>query len=247
MNKVPPSAVSREAPLHARIEAEVRRMMALPAYAQGELLPDELTLANRFGASRGTVRVALSRLVQQGLLERRPGVGTRVRQAASESGIGAWCSFSREMGRKGIRVENFLRSYELAPSTEAAAHALGVRKGTRLWRLDRVRGWDARPVLHSRSWFHPRLALNGSEAFARPLYEALEKSSGVVVESAREEFRAVAAERGMAQRLAVKAGEPLLHRAHTVFDAGGRPVEFAEVHYVSARFALTLEIRREES
>jgi hypothetical protein len=33
---------------------------------------------------------------------------------------------------------------------------------------------------------------------------------------------------------------------HSVFDSGGRPIEFAEVRYVSSRFALTLELRREQ-
>jgi len=46
--------------------------------------------------------------------------------------------------------------------------------------------------------------------------------------------------------LAVKRGQPLLLRSHTVFDMTGRPMEFAQVHYVSPRFALSLDIRREE-
>ena len=65
-------------PLHAQIERELRRMMALKGFQNGALFPDEQTLANRFGVSRGTVRVALTRLVQQKLLERKAGVGTRV-------------------------------------------------------------------------------------------------------------------------------------------------------------------------
>ena len=49
----------------------------------------------------------------------------------------------------------------------------------------------------------------------------------------------------MARHLAVRRQDPLLLRCHIVFDAGGRPVEFAEVHYVSARFTLSIEMRRE--
>ncbi len=233
-------------PLHARIEVELRRIMALPEYKDGAMLPDELTLANRFGVSRGTVRAAFSRLMQQGLLERRAGVGTRVCQRqTAESGIGSWRSFSREMAEKGIRVENFRHKYELAAADASAVRTLQINPGTKIWRLDRVRGWNGRPVLHTRSWFHPRLGLKGREEFSKPLYEVIESETGVVVENAREEFTAVSANATMARFLAVKPGEPLLLRSHTVFDAGNRPVEFAEVHYVSSRFALTLELKRE--
>jgi len=235
----------RAVPLHAQVEQELRRMLALPEFQNGALLPDELRLANRFGVSRGTLRAGIAQLVHEGLIERKAGVGTRVRPPAAESGIGAWRSFSREMARKGIQVENFQEGYQRLTADEAAAGALQIKPGTKLWRLDRVRGWNRRPVLHTRSWFHPRLGLTGREDFTRPLYEVVEAATGVVAENAREEFAAVLATAPLGRLLSVKTGEPLLLRTHTVFDAGGRPIEFAQVHYVSARFRLTLDLRRD--
>lgn len=233
-------------PLHARIEQELRRMIALPEFQNGALFPDELTLANRFGASRGTVRVAFTRLVEQRLLERKAGVGTRVRPQPPESGIGAWRSLSREMARKGIQVKNYRQSYKRVGASKAAASALQIQPGMKIWQLDRVRGWKGRPVLHTRSLFHPRLGLTGREDFSKPLYEVIEAETGVVAENAREEFAAVTASAALARVLAVKSGAPLLLRSHTVFDTGSRPVEFAEVHYVSSRFVLTLDLHRAE-
>lgn len=233
-------------PLHVQVEHELRRMIALPEFQNGALFPDEQTLANRFGVSRGTARVALTRLVHQRLLERKTGVGTRVSQRQTvESGIGAWRSFSREMAKKGVEVKNFRQKYEQVAADAVAVRALQIKPETKLWRLDRVRGWGGRPVLHTRSWFHPRLGLTGREDFSKPLYEVIESETGVVVDNARVEFTAVSAKAALARLLAVKSGEPLLLRSHTVFDAGNRPVEFAEVHYVSSRFTLTLEIRRD--
>lgn len=235
-------------PLHAQIERELRRMIALARFQNGELFPDEQTLANRFGVSRGTVRVALTRLVQQRLLERKAGVGTRVaRNPPAESGIGAWRSFSREMAGKGIQVVNFRQDYALVEASPEAAYALQVKRGARVHRLDRLRGWAGLPVLHSRSWFHPRLGLTGKEEFSQPLYEVVAAETGAVVGHAHEEFSAVAATASMAKQLQVKKGEALLLRRHTVFDTGNRSMEFAEVHYVSTRFTLTLDLKREAS
>lgn len=241
---VPPLRLNRDSalPLHAQARQLLRDLIRHPKFQTGSLLPDEVSLAAKLGISRGTLRAGIAELVHEGLLERKAGVGTRVRPPAAESGIGAWRSFSREMARKGIRVENFRQDCELVAADEAAARALQLKPRTKVWRLDRVRGWDGQPVLHSRSWFHPRLGLAGSEDFSKPLYEVIEAPTGVVAENAREEFVAVRARAPMARLLKVAAGEPLLLRTHTVFDAGGRPIEFAQVHYVSARFSLTLEI-----
>lgn len=244
---IPPNQLKLKPPLHAQVEDELRRIIALPEHTQGKLLPDEITLANRFGVSRGTVRSALGRLTAQGLIERRSGVGTRVIHPASESGIGAWRSFSSEMARKGVRVENYNHDYSCKTCDKAAADALRLTREQALWRLDRVRGWDGMAVLHSRSWFHPRLGLKGTEDFStKPLYDQLEASTGAVPETAHEEFVAVLASESLASQLDVAPGEPLLLRSHTVFDAGGRPIEFAQIHYVSSRFFLTLEIRHDQ-
>jgi GntR family transcriptional regulator len=233
-------------PLHRQVEAQIRALTARPEYQHGALLPDELTMAERLGVSRGTARAALVRLVQEGVLVRKAGVGTRVARPRTESGIQAWRSFSREMAAKGIQVQNFSLEYSRQKVSERAAETLEIKIDERVYRLDRVRGWDDQPVLYSRSWFHPRLRLTGNEDFSRPLYDVLESTTGAVPDSAREEFSAVAASANLANRLELKPGTPLLLRSHTVCDARGRPLEYAEVHYVSSRFTLSLDLKRDQ-
>lgn len=232
-------------PLHRQVEARIRQLAVLSEYQNGAFFPDELTIANRFGVSRGTARAALSRLVHEGILERKAGLGTKVARARGQSGIRAWRSFSREMEAKGIKVQNFSTSFSTSPATSEAAIALQIAPGTMVHRLDRLRGWDNRPVLLSCSWLHPRLQLDGKEDFSLPLYNLLEKKCGVIADSAREDFTAIVASAAMAGRLKTRPGTPLLLRHHTVFDANGRPIEYAAVRYVSARFTLTLDLRRE--
>ena len=233
-------------PLHAQVEQLLRRLAGQPDYQNGELLPDEVKLAAQLGVSRGTVRSGISKLVFEGLLERKAGVGTRVCHAHLESGIRAWRSFTQEMGSKGIQVENFRLDYRLVKASVDAARALQLSESTQLWRLDRVRGWNGKPVLKTTSWFHPRLELKGTEDFSQPLYETIEAACGVRPHHAREAFLGISADAGTARLLDVPRGTPLLLRRHTVFDPGNRAFEFAEVRYVSSRFTLTLDMRREE-
>jgi len=232
-------------PLHLKAEEALRGLMAGSEYAKGGLLPDELTLANRLGVSRGTVRSAILRLVAEGSLERKAGVGTRVVQRSTESAIGAWRSFSREMARQGVDVRMFRLQLRDMPATASVAAALRIPSGTAVQRLDRVRGWDELPVLRSRSWFHPRVRFTTDEQFARPLYDLVAEVSGLNADRASEAFGAEAATAPLAKDLRVPEASPLLLRRHTVFDTLGRPFEFAEVHYVSERFTLTIDFKRE--
>jgi GntR family transcriptional regulator len=233
-------------PLRAQVEQLLRDLLRKPEFQDGGFLPNELKLAAQLGVSRGTIRSGLSKLVFEGLLERKAGVGTRVARPHLESGIRAWRSFTREMAAKGVAVKNFRLDYRQVPASEAAARALQIAAGSPLWLVERIRGWEGKPVLASASWFHPRLRLKGNEDFNQPLYEALEAATGVKPHQAREELAAVGADALMARRLKVPRKTPLLLRRHTVCDAGNRPIEFAEVYYVSSRFTLTLDLRRGE-
>ncbi len=233
-------------PLHAQVELLLRDLVQRPDYQKGALLPDEVTLAAKLGVSRGTVRSGISKLVFEGVLERKAGIGTRVSQRPFESGIRAWRSFTGEMASKGIAVTNFRLDYRSMKAPATVAEALQVPEDSEMWRLDRVRGWNGKPVLQTTSWFHPRLGLKGTEDFNRPLYEVIERASGVRPHHAREEFQAVNADARLSKLLQVSKDTPLLLRRHIVYDPGNRPFEIAEVRYVSSRFTLTLDMRREE-
>jgi GntR family transcriptional regulator len=234
-------------PLRAQVEQLLRDLARRPESQKGALLPDEVALAAHLGVSRGTVRSGISKLVFEGVLERKAGVGTRVSTKHLESGITAWRSFTREMAAKGIKVENFRFEFRKLKASDPAARALNLKPHTLIWCLERVRGWAGKPVLQSISWFHPRIGLKGSEDATHPLYEMIEKHTGVRPKNAREEFLAVSADARLARLLKISRPTPLLLRRHTVYDQGGRPFEFAEVHYVSSRFALTLDMRRGET
>jgi GntR family transcriptional regulator len=149
------------------------------------------------------------------------------------------------MAHHDVEVHMFRCELRELPAPVVVAEALRVPAGTPVQRLDRVRGWDGLPVLRSRSWFHPRVTFPKDESFARPLYDIVAEVSGRSADRASEAFIAVAATDALAKDLKIKKHSPVLLRRHTVFDTQARPLEFAEVHYVSERFTLTLDLKRE--
>jgi GntR family transcriptional regulator len=190
------------------------------------------------------LRAALQRLVAEGCLERKAGLGTRVLDRKVSSGVGAWHSFTHEMESQGIAVETYSRDARWVKAPPDVARALRVESGKKVLCLDRVRGWDAQPEVLFRSYFHPRLALSRDDNFDKPLYELIRERCSVIADESMEEFTAVPADAAVARLLRVPPGTPLLRRERTVLDAGQKPIEFAVVHYCCNRFKLTLSLRQ---
>ena len=68
----------QEGPKYRRIYLELRQTLAEGSYDNGGKLPSEGDLAQRFGASRPTVRRALAQLESEGFIQKRMGSGTIV-------------------------------------------------------------------------------------------------------------------------------------------------------------------------
>lgn len=73
--------------LWSRAKDTIYDRIARSHYPVGSFLPREVDLAEELGVSRNTVREAIRRLVDEGLLKRRKRIGTRVISAGSSSGL----------------------------------------------------------------------------------------------------------------------------------------------------------------
>ncbi|MEM8783785.1 MAG: GntR family transcriptional regulator [Planctomycetota bacterium] len=227
-------------PLHAQVERALRDMIREPALARGGLLPDELTLARRFSVSRGTLREAIKRLVAEGLLERRAGVGTRVVHGQGrgrvETALSAWPSFSSEMAAQGRPVVEHKVTRRWVAATRRAAEALEIEPGRRLTRIDRLRGIGAGPAVWFCSWFTPALGRLDDLATDRPLYQELERLTGYRPARSEETLWAKPAGARIARELGIDPKAAVLMRERRVRDASGRPLEFAINAYRSDVF-----------
>ena len=237
-------------PLHAQVEALVRDLLREPRYRNGELLPPEARIAENLGVSRNTVRAAISRLVQEGVLERKAGLGTRHVNQPVRTSLKNWPSFTREMNQRGVNVQVFSLEVVRVKAPVKIARALGISTAdgaSKVVRMSRVRGHDGIPAVVSVSWFHPRAKLETNDDFSRPLYELIHQKSGIVVEYSEEEISAALADQGLAEKLCCKAGDPILERRRIVRNSAKKEVEYNVNHYRADRFTYGLTIRRQRA
>ena len=164
-------------------------------YRSGAILPNEVELAQELKISRNTLRQAINRLVNEGLLIRKKGVGTTVNTLGrASSNARNWMSFSQEMKALGITIKN----YELHICWEQAAPEVTrffrVASDMRMLRMSRVRGSEQAPIVYFYSYFNPAIGMTGEEDFTQPLYTMLEQRYGVIVHKSVEEVSAMLAD-----------------------------------------------------
>ena len=227
-------------PLYIQAEKLLREIIELPEHQQGKLLPNEVQMASSLGISRNTLRQAINKLVFEGLLIRKKGVGTIVTKPV-DSKANNWKSFSQEMKTKGINIVNYDIEFKwLVPEIEILQF-FGLKEGSKVLKMERLRGSDSGPFVFFISYFHPRIGLTGHEDFNRPLYNIMEEDYSVTVKISQEEITATAANKEMADKLEMNFGEPILKRKRFVFDPGRRPIEFNIGYYRADSFVYTLE------
>lgn len=231
--------------LHLQAEALLRKIIEDPKYLHGKLLPNEVDLAQQLAISRTTLRQAISKLVYEGLLVRKKGVGTKIAQRSVSSKSRNWLSFTQEMEARGITIRNFeLHLSWVVPEASVTAF-FDLKRGTKVLKMIRLRGTTEGAFVYFISYFHPQTGLNGDEDFKRPLYEILEADYKVRAELSKEEVSAIAADKLLSEKLEVELGSPIFFRKRFVYDQFDNPIEYNLGYYKANSFTYTVESRRE--
>ena len=231
-------------PLHLQVEQMLREMLEKPKYKEGALLPKEVDIANILGISRNTVRKSISKLVLEGHLVRKKGVGTKVSEKRINTQLESWMSFTQEMTSKGISFINYEIDVTFIKADKEVANALEIVEGKEVMRLSRLRGGEEGPFVYFVSYMHPRIGLTGGEDFKRPLYEILEKEFSILVYLSSETITAVNVDNNIASKLNINIDEPVLQRIRKVYDPGKRPIEYCLGYYRSDKFSYVIDITK---
>lgn len=231
-------------PLHIQAEELLRNLIRGPEYQDGKLLPNEVDLSKQLAISRTTLRQAINKLVYEGLLVRKKGVGTKVAEATVSSRSMNWLSFSQEMEARGITIRNYELTLTWVLPDEKLANFFEIGTDKKILKMERLRGKPEWPFVFFVSYFHPRVGLTGEEDFRRPLYEIFEKDHSVIATLSKEEISARAADGFIAGKLGIDKNSPILVRKRYVFDQGDRPIEYNIGYYRADSFVYTVESRR---
>lgn len=240
----------REAATHSvkarRIYLLLRERIASGDLPAGQRLPSEPVLAAEQGVSRVTLRRALDRLAEEGLVSRRVGAGTFVTDGMLSPVVAAnLADVFTQLKTMGQTTGLRLLAFAYGPPPDAIAQALGLRAGERSQRSVRVRLIDGEPFSYLTTHVPERIGQTYQEAdlATTPLLELLERS-GIVADRASQTLSATLAGPDVADALQLEIGAPLLSLTRVVHDPAGAGVEHLHALYRPDRFAFHLDLTR---
>jgi DNA-binding GntR family transcriptional regulator len=225
-------------PLHIQLAEQLEAAITGGDLPVGARLSNEIELAETYGLSRPTVRQAIARLVDQGLLVRKRGVGTQVVGGAAQVRRSLeLTSLYDDLAARGRRPQTEVLRLGSAGAPGDVADALGCEAGDRVLRIERLRLADGEPLALLRNWIPTDVLDTDPETLVEHgLYELL-RAEGVRLKVAHQTISAVPASPEHARLLGEDTGAPLLATTRITYDDQGRPVEYGSHLYRASRYS----------
>ena len=238
----------RSKPRYAELGDLLQAAIEKGEYAVGTLLPTELELCERFSVSRHTARAALAQLISAGLVQRRPGAGTRV--IAQNSAM----RYEHEIDTVDLLMQygNSTRLQVLEAERKLAdpamAQRLDIHEGKEYLRLHclRLEEQTREPIAVTEMLIPVRTGVPTEKLLevagaARALAKFLDPTKLSRVEQV---FDAASFEAADAKLLDIKKSEPAMRVQRRYRDANGRLLLVATSLHPPGRFAYSMVLSR---
>ena len=227
----------RTLPRWRQISDDLLRRLQDGEFVDG--FPGELALSERYGVSRGTIRQALAPLREQGIVGGGRGRPSYVINTSRTSGFGPMYSLREAITARGGTESSQVLAQRLVTSKEVAT-ALDLDLDTPFVQVTRVRTADGTPFALDRLWIIASIArpLLEADLTETSVYGVLRPRRDVEFDAGVEYTRSVPASAGIAARLEVAEGTPLLTIRRKSCLAG-RPVELRDTCAAGDRVTLT--------
>jgi len=208
------------------------------AGTEGDPLPSEAELAERFSVSRMTARQAVQVLEAEGLVRRRRGAGTFIAARPLHRRFGPLMSFTDDMRRRGLIASSRLLEADLRKATTSERAALRLDEGVRVVVVRRVRLADGVPVAIEHAVLTDDCAaVLSADLEAGSLHQALGEL-GRRPSSAFCRISARTATAEEARRLVLPPRAPVLVEQREIRDDDDRPLEFTTTVYAPERYVI---------
>jgi len=214
--------------LYMQIKGLLTAKVGKGEWLPGSIIPSEINLAQELGVSQGTVRKAITELVENNVLTRRQGIGTFVSNHDVHRALFYFFHITDNKGHKVLPDSKVLHCRRKQPS-KMEASKLQLADGTSIIRIERVRNFSAIPTMIETITLPAEpfgdLSEEGNCDLPNTLYELYEKQYGITIHSADEQLRAVAASKHDAKILNLEVGTPLLQIERLALTLDKTPVE----------------------
>lgn len=228
-------------PLYHQLSARLKEAIHDGSLAPGAKLENEISLSERLGISRPTIRRAIAQLVDEGMLVRRRGVGTQVVHGKINRKV-ELTSLYDDLANSGQHPTTQLLSHGFIRADEKTAEALGLQVGEMCLQITRLRKADGVPLALLNNVLPPSLLdLEVAQLEQYGLYQLL-RMRGVTQKVAKQQIGARSATAAEGRQLDLPRGAAILTMSRTAFDVSGTAIEYGQHCYRPDRYSFEVTL-----
>jgi GntR family transcriptional regulator len=238
----------QDLPRYAQVENDLIERISTGQYAVGSLLPKEIILAEQYGISRHTMREALRRLRDAGLVRPRRRAGTVVVSRAPALSYQQPINSIRDLVQYGEDTEMRVQSMRWVTCDASLATMLECKKGQKWLRVETIRmsRVDIRPICMTTLYLRATLRRVESELrrLARPVSAIIESVYGPTINEVEQRIQAISLDAKSAKILGAPAGSAALKAIRRFYDSTRQLLEYVIAIHPGDRFTYLTRVKR---
>ena len=229
-------------PYYLQIYNELRGRIISKVYLPSQPIPSENELVSEFGVTRTTIRNAVKKLQDEGLVRTEKGKGSFVKAPKLEQSLFKFYSFGRDYSNLNIqsvlvKVKDIL--------DEEIQIKLNLSTQDHIKQIIRIRKLDNIPVIIETSYIPVNLApdIETFDLQNLSIYDLLEQHYGLHILKAKEYLDPCIADSYCAKLLEIDKGKPVFVTERITYDTTEKPIEYRKSIIRSDKFRFSVELK----
>ena len=226
-------------PIYEQVMDYIKKKIEKGEWKKGDKISTEKDLMELFDVSRGTIKKAISLLVEEKVLTQKQGKGTFVIDENISFPLAeGLISFSESMKSQGIDFETELINLEKKKADEKIAEQLKINIGDDYLFIERTRTVHDEVVMFIQNNINIQLAptIDTADYAHESLFNIVEKYSEHKVAYSETSFAAVPSTKTISELLHIEENSPLLYQEQLVHLEDDSIIELGRVWLKSNKF-----------
>jgi GntR family transcriptional regulator len=241
-------------PLYYQLDTILRKKIVSGEIPPGAPFPTEDVLVQQYNISRITVRQALASLEKDRLIVRKQGKGTFVSEKIERSALPKLTGTGKDLvdtssyDSKPIKITTRVIGLSRLLANKTITDYLGLPEGAEIYRIERVRLADNKPLYHLLNYLPVEIGekISPKTFKNKTLTTVMEVDLKINIKKAIQTIEADIVDSYIGPILDAREGEPCLILRRVVFDKDERAVEYLVAAFRADRYMYTDMLLRQK-
>jgi GntR family transcriptional regulator len=235
-------------PLYFQLEQIIKSKILTGEFILGDKIPTEKDLCQTYQVSSITARQAILNLVNEGLLVRRQGKGTFVKEGFTKIKNIKTLRLSGDINDvipEGLKTQDVeVLDIVKVRTPQRVASLLDINKEEEVIQIRRIRSENNIPVSYIKNYLQLEVGkkIKKDDLYRYPMLDILRNRLKIPLTGGIQYVEAIVADYDVASALSVNICSPILYLETVIFERHKKPVEFVQTFYRPDQFRYTVKL-----